>query len=346
MRGREWQFMLYTLGCVFAVVLLLAPRLLNSFFLRVLTEALVFGMLAMSVNILVGYTGLAPLGHAGFFGVAAYTVGYLTVRVGVPHEVAVVVALGVTLAVSAVFGALAVRTTGIYFLMITLAQGMIIWGLAFRWAAVTGAENGIRGIARPEILQDFTLYYYVVLLVFAASVFAMAVFVNSPFGLSLQGIRENDRRMRTLGYNVTLHKFLGFLVSGFLAGLAGVLYVYYNNFVSPSAVEFSTSAEALLMVILGGSGTLIGPIIGSLIITFSRHILSLFTDRWLIVMGAIFVITILFAPRGIVGTLQELRRRGTATLSPAGAAAPTHASQEKGGESPAVPSSTAGRKSH
>ncbi len=336
------RYVLYGLAVVFAVVLLAAPRLLNSFFLRVLSEALIFSLLAMSVNILVGYTGLAPLGHAGFFGVAAYAIGYLTVRAGFSHSTAIVIAILLTLAVSAVYGAFAVRTSGIYFLMITLAEGMIVWGLAFRWAAVTGAENGIRGINRPAFLHDYSTYYYLVVAVFALALFVMYIFADSPFGLTLQGIRENERRMRTLGYNVTLHKFLGFLASGFLAGVAGVLYVYHNNFISPSAVEFATSAEALLMVILGGSGTLIGPVIGSLIITFSRHILSLFTDRWLIIMGAIFVVTILFAPQGIVGTLQDIwRRRVSAGIpSPEAAEAPSVASTlpEEGGERGATPS--------
>ena len=333
MRDPRWRYGIYGGLVIFTVVLLLAPRLLNSFFLRVLTEALIFGMLAMSVNILVGYTGLAPLGHAGIFGVAAYAIGYLTVRADMPHSMAILAALGLVLVVSAIFGVFAVRTSGIYFLMITLAEGMIVWGLAYRWAAVTGAENGIRGITRPGPLQNYTTYYYLVVFIFILVILVMRVFVNSPFGLSLQGIRENERRMRTLGYNVTLHKFLSFMTSGFLAGIAGVLYVYYNNFISPSAVEFATSAEALLMVILGGSGTLPGPIVGSFIITFSRHILSLFTDRWLIIMGAIFVFTILFAPQGIIGALQDIWRRRAQVVAPSPTAPhPASTPHQEGGE--------------
>lgn len=291
---------------IIAVFLLAAPRLLNSFYLRILSEALIFALLAMSIDILVGYTGLAPLGHAGIFGVAAYTVGYLTAKAGQPAYLAVPAAIGMAVFVSALFGVMAIRTSGIYFLMITLAQGMIVWGLAFRWAKVTGAENGIRGIARPAVLSDYTTYYYVVLVSFVVISAIMYRVVTSSFGLTLKGIRESETRMQTLGYNVPLHKFLGFVVSGLFAGLAGALYVYHNNFVSPSVVEFATSAEGLLMVIVGGAGTLFGSIIGSVIITLSQHQLSLYTDRWPMIMGAIFVVTILFAQDGIIGGARRL----------------------------------------
>jgi branched-chain amino acid transport system permease protein len=217
-----------------------------------------------------------------------------------------------------VFGAIAIRTSGLYFLMITLAEGMIIWGLAYRWAAVTGAENGLRGISRPELVHDFNIYYYVVLVVFALIAYGIYRVVKSPFGLTLQGIREGERRMRALGYNVPLHKFIAFVLAGFFSGVAGVVYVYYNNFVSPASVEFARSAEELLMVILGGSGTFWGPIVGSTIITTVRHQVSVYTDRWLMILGAIYVFTILVAPGGLVRGFWQLTdwikaRRETST---------------------------------
>lgn len=299
---------------IVAVILLLfllaaAPFILNSFYLRVLGEVLIFAMLAMSINVLLGYTGLAPLGQAALFGVGTYTVGYLTTKLAQPFFITVPAGILMTLFVVALFGIIAVRTSGIYFLMITLAQGMIIWGLAFRWNSITNAENGIRGIDRPEWLGAYWEYYYLILVVTILVYLAIYRIINSPFGLSLKGIRESEGRMRTLGYNVTLHKYLGFMVAGFFTGVSGSLYAFHNNFVSPTTVEFARSAQALLMVILGGSGTFAGPLIGAFVISFGRNQLSLFTDRWPMILGAIYVVTILTAPDGFVGAWNRLTAR-------------------------------------
>jgi branched-chain amino acid transport system permease protein len=289
-----------------AAFLLAAPNLISSFYLRVLAEIMIYGLLAMAVNIMSGYTGLAPFGQAGIFGTGAYMVGFLVVKAGV-DQMYVTVPAGIMAAtvLAMVFGAIAIRTSGLYFLMITLAEGMIIWGLAYRLDKITGAENGLRGISRPEFLRAFPTYYYVVLVVVALTAAAMYVVIKSPFGLTMQGIREGERRMRALGYNVPLHKWIAFTLAGFFSGIAGVLYVYYNNFVSPATVEFARSAEELLMVILGGSGTFVGPIIGSIVITSVRHGVSLYTDRWLMILGVIYVFTIMVTPGGIVRGVRQ-----------------------------------------
>lgn len=289
--------------------LVIAPNILNSFYLRVLGEVLIFAILALSINILLGYTGLATLGHAAIFGIGTYVVGYLTTKLGQPMLVTVPAGILGAMLVASVFGLLAVRTSGIYFLMITLAQGMIVWGLAFRWSSVTNAENGIRGIHRPEILSEYSAYYYLVLVVLLVSFAVIYRIINSPFGLTLKGIRESEGRMRTLGYNIILHKYLSFLVASFFAGLAGSLYAFHNNFVSPSTVEFARSSQALMMVILGGYGTMFGPLIGALVIIFGQYQLSLYTDRWIMVMGAIYVAIILAAPDGFVGVWRRLTAR-------------------------------------
>lgn len=301
---------LLVLGFLFA-----APNLLNSFYLRVLGEVLIFGILAMSLNILLGFTGLATLGQAAIFGIGAYVVGYMTTKMGQPTYITVPAGILGTLLVAAVFGIFAVRTSGIYFLMITLAQGMIVWGLAFRWNSVTNAENGIRGINRPEWLAEYSSFYYLILIVMLIVLALIYRIINSPFGLTLKGIRESERRMRTLGYNVTLHKFLGFLTAALFAGLAGSLYAFHNNFVSPTTIEFARSAEVLLMVILGGSGTMLGPLIGSLVVTFGQHQFSLYTDRWPMIIGAIYVVIILMAPDGFVGVWRRLSARLTSDKS-------------------------------
>lgn len=285
------------------------PYLFPPVYVNLASEIMIFGLLAMSIDLLLGYTGLVPLGHAAIFGVAAYVVAYLNARMGLPHTVAIPAGILGALIVSGVFGLLAVRTSGLYFMLITLAEGMLIWGLAYRWTSVTGSENGIGGITRPEFLRLPWQFYYAVLVLFVVCAAALHRIARSPFGLTLQGIRDNEARMPMLGYNVTLHKFLAFLISGGFAGIAGSAYALYNRFVSPATVEFARSAEGVLMVILGGGGTLIGAVLGSALILLTRNVISLYTDRWLIVMGALFVLVILFMPDGLLRGLEQVARR-------------------------------------
>lgn len=292
-----------------AVLVLLAaaiavPLLTTSFYVNLVSEVMMFGLVAMSIDILTGYTGLTPLGHAGIFGTSAYVVGYLLTKTSLPLAEVVPMGIIASTLIAAVFAVIAIRTTGVYFLMVTLAEGMIVWGVAYRWASVTGAENGIRGIPRPDFVHEYWQFYYLVLVVFVVLSAMMYRLVNSPFGLTLQGIRESESRMRTLGYNVALHKFLGFTATGFFAGVAGVLYALYNGFVSPSTVEFAKSAEEVLMVIVGGAGTLFGAVVGAAVVIFTRNMVSLYTSRWPTIMGLIFVVTILFARNGLLGLVR------------------------------------------
>ena len=235
-----------------------------------------------------------PLGHAGLMGVSGYSMGYLISRLKWSWPEAVVVALLLTLVVSLVFGLLAVRTSGIFFVMITMAEGMLVWGLAYRWSSVTGADNGMRGITRPDFAMLYWQYYYLVLAVFAVCALLLVLIVRSPFGLTLKGIRESASRMHTLGYNVTLHKLIAFLVSGFFAGVA-VLLAWYSQFISPSSIYIVASTEGILMVVLGGIGTLLGPVLGTIVIGLIKSLLSTYVARWPLVMGLIFIVVVLFA---------------------------------------------------
>jgi branched-chain amino acid transport system permease protein len=306
-RGTPLPLQLVLLGAALLLALAL-PYLTSSFYVSVATQILFFGLLAMSIDLLGGYTGHMPLGHAGLLGVSAYTMGYLVSRVRWGWVEAAGVALALTVVVSLLFGFLAVRTRGIFFVMITMAEGMLVWGLAYRWASVTGAENGIRGIARPEFALLYWQYYYFALAVFVVCALALWLLVRSPFGLTLQGIRESESRMRTLGYNVTLHKLLAFTISGFFAGVAGLLYAWYNQYISPSAIHIAASTEGILMVVLGGAGTLFGPVMGAAVIVVVKNLLSMYVARWPTVLGLIFILVVLFAKDGLMG----LARRGWA----------------------------------
>jgi branched-chain amino acid transport system substrate-binding protein len=303
------------LGLALALVLLvLVPPLLSSYLLTLVTQALIYAILAMSLDLLLGYTGLTSLGHAAYLGLGAYSVGVLTTRHGAGFWVTLVVGVGLALIVAGVFGLVALRATGVYFLMITLALGMVVWGLAHRWVTLTQGDNGISGVPRPALGLPWSLasplpFYYFALVGFAIAFAILWVVVQSPFGQSLVGIRESESRMRTLGYHVWLHKYIGFVIAGGVGGLAGVLWAYYNGFVSPADVELATSVEVLLMVALGGRGTLIGPAVGAATIVFLKNLVSVYTHRWLLILGAVYIGTIVYAPEGITGAVRQLTQR-------------------------------------
>jgi branched-chain amino acid transport system permease protein len=281
--------------------------------LSLLTQAVIYSIAAMSLDLILGYTGLASLGHAAYFGLGAYGVGILTTR----HEANFWITLlaGVLLAasVAAVFGLVALRATGVYFLMITLALGMVVWGIAHRWVSMTQGDNGISGVPRPSglpwSLAGSLPFYYFALAGFVVALWFLWTVVRSPFGKTLVGIRESESRMRTLGYHVWLHKYIGFLIAGGVAGFGGVLWAYYNGFVSPSDLELSTSVEMLLMVALGGRGTLLGPALGASLIVLLKNLVSVYTHRWLLILGAVYIGTIVYAPEGIVGAVRHWTRR-------------------------------------
>jgi branched-chain amino acid transport system permease protein len=295
------------------VVLLLAlvPAVIPGYHTSLVTLTLIYALLAMSVDILAGYAGRTPLCHGAIFGVATYTVMYYVTTAGGNLWVGVALGIAAAVAVSLVFAVLAVRTTGVYFLLLTLALGMIVWGVCQRWTSVTGGENGLRGNIRTDWMADQVTFYYFVLAVALAASLVMWRFVRSPFGLALKGIRESESRMRSLGYNTTHHLILGFLFSGLMAGVSGVLYALFNSFVSPSTVALSQSVKGLLMAIVGGVGTLFGGVVGAAVIIILENVVSSFTERWSMVLGLLFVLTMIFAPEGIVGKARTLLKRRT-----------------------------------
>jgi branched-chain amino acid transport system permease protein len=296
----------------------------STYYVNIASQILFYAIFALGVNVLAGYAGLVSLGHAGLFGIAAYA-GARIMNDGHGQLVVAAGALGVTLLVSAVFAVLALRGTGLGFVMITVALGQIVWGVAYRWISITNGDNGIAIRGRPSplglALTTPASFYWATLVVFLIAVGSMAVFVASPFGASLRGTRDQPRRMNALGYHVWMIRFLAFLFSGFWSGVAGLLYLYYNQFVSPQAVALTASAEALLMVIAGGTATLLGPIAGAALVVVMKNVASAYIERWNFVLGAIFVVIVVFMPEGLVpGTVRRWRRVMAALRPPATAA--------------------------
>ncbi len=295
---------MWVLSAVALLALATAPLWIeNTFYVNVGTQILFWSIFAQGLNILVGYAGLTSLGHAALFAMSGYTAAILLAD-GSSHGTAAVAGIAASVVTSAVFAVLALRATGIGFLMITLALGQIVWGIAYRWAALTNGDNGVNLKSRPMPfgvdLSSPAAFYWLTLGVFVLSLAAMAVFVRSPFGATVCGTRDQARRMNALGYNVWLIRFVAFLFSGFWTGVAGLLFVYYNQFISPQIASIQTSAEALLMVISGGTATVLGPIAGAAIVIIMKNVASAYIERWNLVLGVIFVLIVSFMPEGLI----------------------------------------------
>jgi branched-chain amino acid transport system permease protein len=290
----------------FAGLAIALPYVISSFYVNMATQMLFFGLFALSINLIAGYGGMVTLGQAGLLGIAGYGLGIFYTTYAFPLGISALLAIISTIIVSAFFGLLLVRASGVYFLMITLAQGMVVWGVAQRLTTLTGGDNGLRGIDRPPFAVEYWTYYYFTLAVVAVCVFLIARIVRSPFGLSLKGVREAETRMAPLGYDVKRIKLIAFTISGTFAGVAGLLLAMYNNFFSPPSVYVKASAEGLLMSILGGVGTITGAFVGSGVFVFVTNYVSGYMERWPTLLGLIFVLTILFTPDGVVGAWQRL----------------------------------------
>jgi branched-chain amino acid transport system permease protein len=293
-------------GVAVALVLAVLATILPSYHVGLLTEVLILALFAMSLDLLIGYTGLFSLGHAVFFGTAGYIAALLSLRVVNNFWLDAAAALLGTLALAAVFGLVALRTQGPYFLMITMALAQLPWGIAIRWRSLTGGDDGLPGVLRPELglpwsMEDTRGFFFFVLAIFLVCAAGLYTIVRSSFGQSLQGIRESEVRMRALGYNTWAYKYAAFIVAALFAGVAGVLYVYYNRFVSPVELSVLRSTEGMFMVILGGTGTLFGPAVGAAIVVLLHGVVTAFTERWNLILGLIYVVVIMFAPQGLLG---------------------------------------------
>ena len=305
------------LGIALALLATLPLWLTGIYYLNVSSQILIYAIFALALNVLVGHAGLVSLGHAGLFGLASYACA-IALQAHWGHPTAIVAALLVTLVGTAVFAFLSLRATGIGFIMITLAIGQILWGLAYRWIDLTNGDNGVTVVARPTLfgvpLASPTAFYYATLIIFLLVVLTMAIIAQSPFGASLRGTRDQPRRMNALGYHVWMIRFYACLFSGLISGIAGILFVYYNQFISPQTLALTASAEVILMVISGGSGTLLGPIAGAALVVIMKNVASAYIVRWNFLLGAIFVAIVIFMPEGLVPGTTRLWRMGRNAL--------------------------------
>ncbi|HZE11507.1 MAG TPA: branched-chain amino acid ABC transporter permease [Burkholderiales bacterium] len=305
MKKAEW--------ILFSVALAGLPGVAGEYYINLASQIFIAAIFAASLNLLVGYGGLPSLGHASWLGLAAYISAWMSLKLGLGHWVTAPAALLGTTLVACAFGWISLRATGLGFLMITLALSQVLWGTAYRWVSVTDGDNGLRGLTRPApfgiSLDSAPSFYYFALAVTVVAIFLMAMFVASPFGASLRGARDQSRRMSALGHDVWTIRWITFVYSGFWAAVSGLLFVYYNKYIHPASLSITSSAEALLGVIAGGSGTLAGPIVGSAIIMLLKNYVSAYVERWNMLMGFVFVLIVIFVPEGVVPGVRRLLLR-------------------------------------
>jgi branched-chain amino acid transport system permease protein len=287
--------------CCAAVFFIVLPFLTPTRSLA--TEMLIFAIFALGYDIVFGYTGLLSFGHAIFFGIGAYATGIVLVRLVPSLFLALVIGMALNLLVSYVVAFLSIRKKGIYFVMITLAFCQMFYFIGFKWTDLTGGDSGFHGVPRTslgpiDLNSEITLYFFI-LAIFLASVLVAFRIVNSPFGRVLKALKENEDRARSIGYNTAAFKTVAFMISAFFASLAGGLYAVHSNFVPMDTLSINTSADVVIMALLGGIGTLYGPIMGAMLIVFLKNVLSDWIGNWHLILGAIFIVSVLSVRQGI-----------------------------------------------
>lgn len=291
----------------------LPPLLLSGYALDSLSEVGVFAIAAIGLDLLLGYGGMVSFGHAAFFGLGAYTTVLVATTYDVSPWLGLLAAVALTAVAAALIGAFCVRLNGVSFFMVTLAFSQLLFSAAVKWRWLTGGSDGVGGLDRPSIFgistDDPKPLYWLMLALLLASMAVMRVLVRSQFGRALVGVRENELRMAALGVRTRQVKLLAFIVGGALAGVSGGAYAFYNSFVSPESLSFATSGMLLLMVVLGGKGTIVGPLIGAAFFLLMKNTVSSHTEHWMLIVGGIFIACVLFFPDGIYGLVRRLLQR-------------------------------------
>lgn len=301
------------LGFAAGIALLLLPLVLGRYALSLGSEILIFAILAMSLDLLLGYTGMPSLGHAAFFGLGAHFVVLLGVHYGVDPWIGLGLGVIGAAALAAIVGYLSVRSTGVTFLMLTMAFSQLLYSVSLRWRDMTGGTDGISGLSRPTFfglsLDGAVPMYLLTAAAFVLCYLFLRRLVAAPLGHSFIGIRENEDRMRAIGYPVARYKLLSFVIGGALGGFAGGLYGIFNGFVSAEVFHWTLSGDILIMVIVGGSGTLVGPAVGAAVLLLAKYLISSYIESWMLVVGVVFIACVLSFRDGIYGSLEKLAQR-------------------------------------
>lgn len=287
-----------------AIALALVPAT-GNYVTGLVAEVLIFAIFAMSLDLLVGFTGMTSFGHAAFFGVGAYAVAILGVHLGLNGWLGLVVAVVLSALVALVIGFFCIRVSGITFLMLTMAFSQLLFSISVKWRDVTGGTDGIGGFQRPSLfglsLDDRSVQYYVIAAGFLLAFFFLRRLIKSPLGSIFIGIRENEVRMRAIGYPVQRFKLLAFVIAGAIAGFGGALYAFFTAFVASDVLHWSQSGDAIMMVILGGAGTIAGPAIGAAIFLLLKNFVSSHFEYWALVVGIVFILCVMFLREGVWG---------------------------------------------
>jgi branched-chain amino acid transport system permease protein len=303
------------LGAAAVLALGLLPWILARHQLSILTDLLIFGLFALSLDLIMGYTGMVSFGHAAYFGLGAYGSALVLIHFGQPVPVALVAGALLAGLVAVPVGWFSTRATGIYFAMLTLAFAQLLYTVAYKWRDLTGGSDGIAGVPKtalfwggPGLASPRAFYFLVAACVVLSFILCRAV-VRSPFGRALEAIRENERRFVSLGRDSRSFKIVVFVLAATLAGLAGALFAPFRGFASPEVMFWVMSGQGLMMVITGGIGTLVGPIVGAMVFILIQEVLSSYTSHWMVFTGAIFVLMVIFLPGGLVGTVRRVAAR-------------------------------------
>jgi branched-chain amino acid transport system permease protein len=314
MSDRHGASKFITLACIWAA-LVLAPYWMPPLggYTALGTRVLVLGLAAMSVNFLLGFTGVLSFGHAAYFGLGAYGAGFALKFLAPSSPLSLLMGMLLGGLAGALLGMLIVRRRGVYFAMVTIAFGQVFYYIAFQWSSLTGGDDGLRGFSRQpldfglfsiDILSNSNNFYYFVLVCFAIIVAVMAFILRSPFGRTMVAIRENERRARFLGIPVERHIWLAFTLSCFFMGFAGALYALLNNFADPKGLHFSQSGDFVMMAVMGGMRSFWGPLLGAAVFVVLQDYLSSVTVNWMSFVGLLFVVVVLFFPRGLLGVIR------------------------------------------
>ena len=297
-------------GLIGLIILFVLPGVLPRFYIYLTSIILLTGLLATSLNLVLGYGGIFQFHHAVFYGVGAYATALMIIKSGLTPWLGFIVGPLVSSLLSLIMGIICIRLSRLYFGMLQISLGSLVWIIVYRWYSFTGGDDGIHGVPIPDIISSPTSAYYFTLIITLLCFIVMYKIIKSPFGSALQGIRDNPVRSEMIGINVKRHQLLALVIAGFFAGIAGSLFVVVDNTVFPDMLFWTLSLEILIMCLLGGWFSFLGPMLGAAIIIVLRTFISTFTSYWTLVLGILMMFVIFFLPNGVLGYIEEKLKKG------------------------------------